>query len=191
MPRIKRDADSVRHVRLLGDPVLRARCAVVSNPKSAAVKVVVDELRGALARLREKYHMGRALAAPQIGAPIRVVYAELGKPWVLINPEIVDVGTEDFLVWDDCFSCPDLMVRVQRAHRIKVRYQDQRGKTQTVDLEGEKAELMQHEIDHLDGVLTVDRPVGLDPICLREEWGKQYPAVAKYGAPAPRMAPTA
>src|SRR5687768_16522532 len=112
-----------------------------------------------------------------------MVYADLGKPWVLINPEIIDVGTDDFLVWDDCFSFPDIMVRVQRAFRIKVRYQDLRGKTLTVDLERDEAELIQHEIDHLDGVLAVDRPVGLDPFCLRKEWKRHYTDKLRYGSP--------
>jgi len=163
----------------------------VANPGSSAVKLVADELRHVLKAEREKHNLGRALAAPQIGAPIRVVYAELGakQRWVLVNPEIVDVGTDDFLVWDDCFSFPDLMVRVQRSHRIKVRYQDLRGKTQTVELEGDAAELIQHEMDHLDGVLAVDRAVGLDPFCLRTEWEKHYAGKGRYGAPAPRTAP--
>lgn len=189
MSEAKRAKSTERRVRLLGDPVLRIRCSSVTNPESAAVKVVLDELRETLRKLQSRHGMGRALAAPQIGAPIRVVYADLGKPWVLINPEIVDVGTDDFLVWDDCFSFPNLMVRVQRAYRIKVRYQDLRGKTQTVDLENDGAELIQHEIDHLDGVLGVDRPVGVDPFCLREEWDKHYTNRARYGTPAPRVAP--
>jgi len=75
----------------------------------------------------------------------------------MINPEIVDVDNEDFTVWDDCFSFPNLLVRVSRAFRIKVRYQDVKGEWQTVDLEGDRAELLQHEIDHLDGVLILDR----------------------------------
>ena len=153
------------------------------------MKLVVDELRDTLAELQARHNMGRALAAPQIGAPIRVVYADLGNPWVLINPEIVDVGTDDFLVWDDCFSFPNMMVRVQRAYRIKVRYQDLRGKTQTVDLENDQAELIQHEMDHLHGVVAVDRPVGLDPFCLREEWEKHYSKKSRYGTPSPRTAP--
>lgn len=184
-----RRAKPERRVRLLGDPVLRIRCSPVTNPRSTAVKVVLDELRETLAELQRRHGLGRALAAPQIGAPIRVVYADLGKPWVLINPEIVDVGTDDFLVWDDCFSFPSLMVRVQRAYRIRVRYQDLGGKTHTVDLENDGAELVQHEIDHLDGVLAVDRPVGVDPFCLRDEWDKHYTNRARYGALAPRMAP--
>ena len=180
---------TVRKVTMLGNPSLRVRCSAVTNPKSAAVKVVVDELAQVLGEQRRKLGLGRAIAAPQIGAPIRVVYAELDEPWVLINPEIIDVGTDDFLVWDDCFSFPDLMVRVQRAFRIKVRYQDLKGKIHTVELENDQAELFQHEVDHLDGVLAVDRSVGADPFCLREEWIKHYTDTARYGTPAPRAEP--
>jgi peptide deformylase len=81
------------------------------------------------------------------------------------------------------------MVRVQRAFRIKVRYQDLKGKTHTVELESEEAELFQHEVDHLDGVLAVDRSVGTDPFCLRKEWVKHYTDDARYGTPAPRAEP--
>jgi len=180
---------AVGKVRMLGDPSLRLRTIPVTDPKSSGVKVVADELSEVLRAQRKAHGLGRALAAPQIGAPIRMVYVDLGKPWVLINPEIVDVGTDDFLVWDDCFSFPDLMVRVQRAFRIKVKYQDLRGKSHTVELENDEAELIQHEIDHLDGVLAVDRPVGLDPFCLRAEWKTHYTDKLRYGTPAPRAAP--
>ena len=73
-----------------------------------------------------------------------------------MNPEIVDIGTRDFTVWDDCFSIPDLIVRVLRAYRVKVTYSDLSGRKHTVDAEGELAELLQHEIDHLDGKLFID-----------------------------------
>ncbi|MBI4420849.1 MAG: peptide deformylase [Gemmatimonadetes bacterium] len=182
---------TTHRIRLLGDPILRTRCTPVDNPRSPAIRVVVDDLRETLRDLRSRFGIGRrGIAAPQIGAPIRVLYIEMDKPWVLINPEIIDVGMEDFPVWDDCFSFLDLMVRVQRAYRIKVRYQDLGGKTQTVELEHDAAELLQHEIDHLDGVLAVDRPVGLDPFCLREEWNKHYAQGGRYGEPAPRLAPS-
>jgi peptide deformylase len=149
----------------------------------------LDDLKETLRDLKSRHGIGRAIAAPQIGAPIRLVYVEIDRPWVLVNPEIVDVGTEDFAVWDDCFSFPSLMVRVQRAHRITVRHQDLRGKTQTVELEGDLAELIQHEIDHLEGVLAVDRPTGLDPFCLREEWNKHYAFLGRYGQPTIRVEP--
>jgi peptide deformylase len=173
---------------MLGDPVLRTRCEPIAKPRSTAVRVIVDDLRDTLRDFQSRFGYGRGMAAPQIGAPVRIVFVEMERPWVLINPEILDVGNEDFTVWDDCFSFPSLLVHVSRAYRIKVRYQDIRGETHTVDLEGDRAELIQHEIDHLDGVLTVDRPHGLDPFCLREEWNRQHAHQGRYGEPEVRSA---
>jgi peptide deformylase len=179
---------TIHRIRMLGDPVLRARCEPIAKPGSAAVRVIVDDLRETLRDFQSRFGHGRAIAAPQIGAPVRVVYVEMDKPWPLINPEIVDVGNEDFTVWDDCFSFPALLVRVSRAHRVKVRYQDLKAEWHTIELEGDRAELLQHEIDHLDGVLAVDRPHGLDPFCLREEWSRQHAHEGRYGEPEPRSA---
>src|SRR3970040_2176175 len=109
-----------RRIRQLGDPILRVRCEPVHDPKSPAVRLIADDLRDTLRVARKKYDMGRALAAPQIGAPVRVIFVEINKPKfraVMVNPEITDVGAEDFLVWDDCFSFPNLLVRVNRAYR--------------------------------------------------------------------------
>ena len=178
----------VHRIRLLGDPVLTTRSEPIDRPRSAAVKLVVDGLRETLRDWQSRFGSGRAIAAPQIGAPVRIVYVEMDKPWVLINPEIVDIGTEDFTVWDDCFSFPNLLVRVLRAYRIKVRYEDLKGATHEVELEGDRAELLQHEIDHLDGVLAVDRAHGLQPFCLREEWNRLYTSADRYGEPQPRIA---
>ncbi len=178
----------VHRIRLLGDPVLHTRCELITKPRSAAVLVVVDDLRETLRDARARHGMGRALSAPQIGAPVRIVYLEASKPWVLVNPEIVEVGTEDFPVWDDCFSFPTLMVRVLRAYHIRVRYQDMKGDPHEVELEADMAELLQHEIDHLDGVLAVDRPHGPHPFAMREEWNRLYTAADRYGPPELRVA---
>ena len=178
----------IHRIRLLGDPVLRTRCELITKPKSLAVRVVVDDLRETLRDAQSRFGTGRALAAPQIGAPVRIVYCEMARPWILINPEIIEVGTDDFTVWDDCFSFPNLLVRVQRAWRIRVRYQDTKGESHEVELERDMAELMQHEIDHLDGVLAVDRPHGPHPFCLREEWNRLYTEPDRYSAPEPRAA---
>jgi peptide deformylase len=172
---------TIHRIRMLGDPVLRTRCETIARPGSTAVRVIIDDLRETLRDFQSRFGYGRAIAGPQIGAPVRIVCVEMDKPWTLINPEIVDVGTEDFTVWDDCFSSPNLMVRVSRAFRIKVRYQDQKGEWHTEELERDRAELLQHEIDHLDGVLAVDRPHGLDPFCLREEWNRQHASEGRYG----------
>lgn len=182
---------AIHKIRLLGDPILRTRTERVANPRSPAVRVVADSLRDTLRDWQQRHGSGRGIAAPQIGAPIRLIHIEIDRPWTLVNPEIVDVGEQDFLVWDDCFSFPDLMVRVQRAHHVTVKYQDLFGKEHTVQAEHDLAELLQHEIDHLDGVLAVDRPTGLDPFCLREEWTRHWAAQGRYGPPTPRWAPKA
>ena len=126
---------TIHRIRMLGDPILRTRCEPIAKPGSAAVRVIIDDLRDTLRDFQSRFGYGRALAAPQIGAPVRIVFVEMEKPWALINPEIVDVDNEDFTVWDDCFSFPNLLVRVSRAFRIKVRYQDVKGEWLTVDLE--------------------------------------------------------
>ena len=179
---------TIHRIRMLGDPILRTQCEPILRPGSTAVRVIIDDLRETLGDFQSRFGYGRGIAAPQIGAPVRIVFVEMDKPWALINPEIVDVGNEDFTVWDDCFSSPTLLVRVSRAYRIKVRYEDQKGESHTVDLEGDRAELLQHEIDHLDGVLTVDRPHGLDSFCLREEWSRQHAHEGRYGEPEARSA---
>jgi peptide deformylase len=177
---------TIHRIRLLGDPILRAKCEPITKPRSTAVRVIMDDMRETLRDWQSRFGSGRAIAAPQIGAPVRVVYVEMDQPWPLINPEIVDIGNEDFEVWDDCFSFPNLLVRVSRAYRIRVRYQDLKGEWTEIEVEGDRAELLQHEIDHLDGVLAVDRPQGLDPFCLREEWHRLHGPSGRYGPPEPR-----
>lgn len=178
---------TVRRIHQLGGPILRARCQKVDKPSSAAVRLVADDLRDTLSEARKKFKMGRALAAPQIGAPMRLVFMQVGRQrWNLVNPEITDVGPDDFLVWDDCFSFPDLYVRVTRAYQVTLSYQDLQGKPHTMSLEGPLAELVQHEIDHLDGILAVDRASGLDPFAYREEWEKIHEPADRYGPPSPR-----
>jgi peptide deformylase len=177
---------AVRPVRQLGDPILRARCEPVKKIRSPAVRVVADDLQDTLRYLKQEFGRGRGLAAPQIGAPLRIVYLDWPRPCFMINPEIVDIGTDDFEVWDDCFSVPELLVRVQRAHSIVVSYTDLTGRSHTLEAEGEVAELVQHELDHLNGILMLDQPAGLDPFCLRTEWEKHYGDASRYGEPRPR-----
>jgi peptide deformylase len=178
---------AVRRIRQLGDPVLRQRCEPVQDPGSPAARLLADDLRDTLRAARKRHKMGRALAAPQIGAPVRIVFVELDRQrWVMVNPEVTDVGPDDFTVWDDCFSFPNLLVRVNRAHQISVTYQDLKGKTHTLDLEGPMAELLQHEIDHVDGILAVDRAACLDPFAFKTEWRKLHEPDDRYGPPHPR-----
>jgi peptide deformylase len=181
---------TARRIRQLGDPILRARCEPVQDPTSAATRLIADDLRDTLRTARKRYRMGRALAAPQIGAPVRIVFVELDKQrWTMINPEITDVGPEDFLVWDDCFCFPNLLVRVSRSHQATLTYADLKGKAHTMHLEGALAELLQHEIDHLDGILAVDRAAGVDAFSYRSEWEKLHDPSERYENPRSRELP--
>ena len=181
---------TIHRTRRLGDPILRQRCQPIASFRSPAARVVADDLRDTLRDWRERGASGRGIAAPQIGAPIRLVLImDNARRRTLLNPEIVDVGDEDFLVWDECASFPDLMVRAQRAYRITVKYEDLLGKSHTIEAEGPLAELLQHEIDHLDGVLAVDRASGLDPFCLREEWSRHWGVEGRYSKPTARELP--
>jgi peptide deformylase len=131
---------TIHRIRLLGDPVLRTRCEPITKPRSAGVRVIMDDMRETLRDWQSRFGGGRGISAPQIGAPVRMVYIEMDRPWPLINPEIIDIGNEDFEVWDDCFSFPNLLVRVSRAYRIRVRKQDLKGEPQEVEVEGERAD---------------------------------------------------
>ena len=178
---------AVRRIRQLGDPVLRARSEPVLDHKSPAVRLIADDLRDTLRTAKKKYRMGRALAAPQIGAPVRIVFVESDKQrWTMLNPEITDVGSDDCIAWDDCFCFPSLYVRVTRAYQATLRYMDLKGKPHSMQLEGPMAELLQHEIDHLDDILAVDRAMGLDPFAYRAEWEKLHEPSERCGSPIPR-----
>src|SRR2546425_11525629 len=96
---------AARRIRQLGDPILRVRCTPVQDPKSPAVRLLADDLRDTLRAARKKYNMGRALSAPQIGAPVRVVLVEIGKfRATMWNPRMTIVGSGDVNVCDDAFA---------------------------------------------------------------------------------------
>lgn len=121
-------------------------------------------MHAALAAFRAERGFGRAIAAPQLGVEVRMIAADLGQgPLSLINPEIVARGAATFTLWDDCLCFPDLLVRVRRACTIDLRFVDPAGQVHLWrGLDRARAELFQHEVDHLDGVLAVDRAEG-DP----------------------------
>ncbi len=164
---------SVPKTELLGSPFLRKISNAVSFPLSHESKATIEELKESLAECRSSLGFGRAIAAPQIGRPYRIVYTQTDEPRVLINPRIVRRSEERFELWDDCLSLPDLLVWVARSREVEVEYCDSDGKQQTWSAVNDMAELLQHEIDHLDGVLMIDRAVGRNSIYLREEYRRQ------------------
>lgn len=156
--------------------MLWQKSASVAGVLSAETRDIVRDLSDTLAAFREAIGYGRGIAAPQIGALKRVIFIRMqpiGFCGPLINPEIVWSTETRIELWDDCFSFPDLMVRVSRAAQIRVDYQDDRGLKQTIEAEGDLSELLQHEIDHLDGVLAVQRAISPQAFATRAEWERK------------------
>lgn len=145
----------VRPILLLGHPMLREASAPVADPASA--RLLLRDLRATLLDFRRRHGFGRGISAVQIGETRRVIYMEIeGREYELINPEFTWRSEEKFELWDDCFSFPELMVRLERHRRIVLRYQRATGEWRVLEAEDSLAELIQHEMDHLDGVLAVD-----------------------------------
>ena len=165
------DSESVTAaaVLLVGDPRLR-RVAVPASPTEPGPMADVARLHATLAAFRAEHGFGRAVAATQIGVPRRFIALNLGGgPFTMFNPEIVWQSGETFTLWDDCMSFPFLLVRVARDVSISVEFEDESGGRQRWDrLDRAMSELLQHEIDHLDGVLALDRAVGRESIVSRE-----------------------
>jgi peptide deformylase len=162
----------VRRILQLGDPLLRAVSTRVAS--AAEAQAVFDDLRDTLHEFQRTHGFGRGISAVQIGEPKRLIYIELGsRAYCLRNPEFEFQSEERFELWDDCFSFPNLLVRLERAERVRVQYEDEEGRTQVVEASGGFSELLQHEIDHLDGVLAIDRALDRNSFCTREEWRRR------------------
>lgn len=164
---------AVRRILQLGDPMLRA----VSTPVSQAAEAipVFEDLRDTLHEFRRAHGFGRGISAVQIGEPKRLLYIELdGRAYRLRNPEYEWQSPEKFLLWDDCFSFPDLLVWLERAEQVRVRYLDEAGETRVIEAAGAFSELLQHEMDHLDGVLAIDRALDRNSLCTRAEWQMRF-----------------
>ena len=136
----------------------------------AAAAGTIADLRDTLHEFQRTHGFGRGIAAVQIGVPERVIYIEIhGKVYPLVNPEWVSLSEEKFRLWDDCFSFPNLMVWLERSKRCVLRYQDEGANWRTIEAADDFAELLQHEMDHLDGVLAVDRAIDGNSLAMRDE----------------------
>ena len=160
---------AVREILLLGNPQLWRPSALVTDFRAEETREIVADLGATLADFRARMGFGRAIAAPQIGAHRRIIFVNMGRPLPLINPTIERASGHMMELWDDCFSFPDLMVRVRRHAEITVRYQDERGAARELTAENDLSELLQHEIDHLDGILATDRAIDPRSFALRSE----------------------
>jgi peptide deformylase len=179
---------AVRTVLQLGNPKLREVAAEVKDPTAAEIRAVVEDLADTLAYWRRETGYGRGIAAPQIGVGLRLIFLRLPgeEPWPLINPEITERSAEKIVVWDACLSFLSIFMQVSRHREITVRYQDLRGARHDVRATEERdlSELLQHEIDHLDGILAVDRITDIRTMCTREEFETRFRAESPYASQA-------
>ncbi len=121
----------------------------------------------------------------QIGEPKRLLYIELdGRAWRLRNPEYEYLSERKFILWDDCFSFPNLLVRLERSVEVRIRFDGEDGSVQRLTATGAFSELLQHEMDHLDGVLAIDRAIDRNSLSTREEFERQAAQAASTGNPA-------
>lgn len=179
----------VRPILQLGDPILREKSLPVEDPSAREIHELVRDLADTLAHWRSTTGYGRGIAAPQLGVLQRVIFLKLPgvEPWPLINPEIIACGKEKIVVWDACLSFLSIFMQVERRRQITVRYQNLYGEALEFEAGDDRdlSELLQHEIDHLDGILAIDRVIDVKTICTREEFEKRYRESSPYAvAPA-------
>ena len=149
-----RRAAALAHVRKWGDPVLKSRARAVDRFDDA-LQAEVDYMRGIM---HDAYGVG--LAAPQVGTSNRVLVYRVQpeSPIIaLVNPEVEWMGKETEVIEEGCLSLPNVHVDVERPVHVRARAVDEHGEPMVIEASGLEARVIQHEIDHLDGVLMIER----------------------------------
>jgi len=154
----------------LGDPRLRELAEPVADPRDPVFLAESARLQAVLEAFRREHGFGRGVAAPQIGIPKRFIALNLGQgARTLVNPELTWRSPETFTLWDDCMCFPWLLVRVRRHRSVSLSFLDEEGERREWERLGQaESELVQHELDHLDGILATDRAEGPEGIISRE-----------------------
>ncbi|MEE4198785.1 MAG: peptide deformylase [Bacteroidales bacterium] len=166
---------AVKEILLMGDPVLRETSKKVTA-FDTKLKNLVDDLKDTLMDFQQRKKIGRAIAAPQIGVLQKAIYVHTAdRSFALVNPEIIWTDDQVFDVWDSCFSFDvAFFVNIQRFRTIKVRYHNEWGIPHEEIFEDDLSELLQHEIDHLSGIMATDHLKNNQNIIMRKEWEKRY-----------------
>jgi peptide deformylase len=174
---------SILKVARMGHPVLRARARALDRAdlKSATIQKLIDDM----VETMEEYH-GIGLAAPQVHEGVRIFIAGMQEdsrsdddepaivPVPIVNPEVAPVGAEMVTDWEGCLSIPDIRGQVPRYRRIRLRALDREGTKIDLQLADLAARVVQHENDHLDGVLFFDRMKSLDTLTFLDEYSKYW-----------------
>ncbi len=173
---------SILKVAQMGNPILRARARALERAdlKTAVVQKLIDDMIETM----EEYH-GIGLAAPQVHEGLRIFIAGLQDetrsedesaivPVPLINPEVIPTGNEMATDWEGCLSIPDIRGQVPRYKRVRVRALDREGTRVELQLADLSARVVQHENDHLDGILFFDRMKGFETLTFLDEYSKYW-----------------
>ena len=171
---------AILKVARMGHPVLRAKARPLerSEIKSPVVQKLIDDMIDTMAEYR-----GVGLAAPQVHEGVRIFVAALDdddepdsevEPLAIINPEITVVGSDVVEDWEGCLSIPDVRGRVPRAREIKIRAFDRKGARIELSAHDFPARVIQHETDHLDGVLFLDRMRSLASLTFLDEYSRYW-----------------
>lgn len=161
----------IRQIAKMGHPVLRMCAEEVSDPTDPEIARLVEDMRDTLIDIA-----GAGIAAPQLYDPRRVILYRIEAsripegsrmkplPWtVMINPVLTTIGSEKQLIWEKCLSLPGLHGKVPRYTKVHISFQTLDGNTVAYDADGWHAMILQHEYDHLDGILY---PMRMDDISL-------------------------
>jgi peptide deformylase len=170
---------SILKVARMGHPVLRAKARALDKAivKSPAIQKLIDDMMETMA----EYH-GVGLAAPQVHEGLRLFVASLdsergeepSEPVALINPEVSPIGTEMRDDWEGCLSIPDIRGKVPRHFEVRLRALDRDGDPIELRARGFSARVIQHETDHLDGILFFDRMRGFETLTFLEEYSRYW-----------------
>ncbi|MBI2502339.1 MAG: peptide deformylase [Candidatus Latescibacteria bacterium] len=170
---------AILKVSRMGHPVLRQKTKPLAPDQIPGVQQLIDDMVETMAD-----YEGVGLAAPQVFQPLRLTV--LGYPdadpenpedlplTVLINPEWVSLSEEKELGYEGCLSIPDIRGQVPRSTRVEVRALDREGKPFSLRAEGFLARVLQHEIDHLDGILFPDRMEDFSTLTFLEEYYRYW-----------------
>lgn len=166
---------AIKEVLMLGHSNLRKESSDI-NIFDEDLKGNLQNLKDTLTHLQNTKKIGRAIAAPQIGLMRKLIYFKLpNRAFCMVNPKIIWQSKDMINVWDSCFSFDvAFFIEILRYKTIQVEYQDENGNVVFEDFTEDLSELVQHEIDHLHGILATDHIKNVKKIIMRSEWEKRF-----------------
>jgi len=160
---------AVRNILLLGNPLLLTQSQPVTESEWQQLDSLEADLRDTARAFNQQHGWGRAISAVQIGIAKRVIYLDAPEKLLLVNPVMHDASDASIEIWDDCMSFPELLVKVKRHAHFRLHYQDKTGQNLQRFIHGELAELLQHELDHLDGIVATMRAIDNSQMALQSQ----------------------